>query len=97
MDVRRTDEFADWLKRLRDTNPRARINLRIDRIVLTDNLGDAESVGDGISELKTDYGPGYRSYFAYRGKEVILLLIGGDKSSQQKDIARAKKLNEEYE
>jgi putative addiction module killer protein len=96
MDVRRTDEFANWLKRLRDANARARINLRIDRIELTGNLGDVESVGEGVSELKIDYGPGYRLYFAYRRKEVILLLIGGDKSSQQKDIQKAKKLNEEY-
>jgi putative addiction module killer protein len=97
MDVRRTDEFVDWLKRLRDANARARINLRIDRIELTGNLGDAESVGDGVSEMKIDYGPGYRLYFAYRGKKVILLLIGGDKSSQQRDIQKAKKLNKEYD
>ncbi|MDR1015267.1 MAG: type II toxin-antitoxin system RelE/ParE family toxin [Coriobacteriales bacterium] len=97
MDVRRTDEFADWLKRLRDADARARINLRIDRIEMTGNFGDAESVGDGVSELKVDCGPGYRLYFAYRGKEVILLLAGGDKSSQQRDIGKARKLNEEYE
>jgi putative addiction module killer protein len=97
MDVRRTEEFANWLKRLCDGAARARINLRIDRIEMTGNLGDVESVGDGVSELKIDYGPGYRLYFAYRGKEIILLLIGGDKSSQQRDIQKAKKLNREYE
>jgi len=97
MDIRRTNEFADWLKRLRDANARARINLRIDRITMTGNLGDVESVGDDVSELKIDYGPGYRLYFAYRGKEVVLLLVGGDKSAQQKDIERAQKLNREYE
>jgi putative addiction module killer protein len=96
-EIRRTDEFANWLKRLRDTAARVRINLRIDRISLTGNFGDVKAVGEGVSELRIDYGPGYRLYFAKRGTEVILLLIGGDKTSQQKDIEQAKKLNVEYE
>ena len=94
--IRRTDEFARWLKALRDVNARARINIRIDRISLTGNLGDVKAVGYGISELRINYGPGYRLYFAKRGVEIILLLIGGDKSSQQRDIEQAQKINQSY-
>lgn len=97
LEIRRTDEFAKWLKRLKDANAKARINLRIRRITLTDNLGDYKPVGEGVSELRIDYGPGYRVYFGRRGNEIILLLIGGDKSTQQRDIAKAKQLNKEYE
>ena len=97
IEVRRTDEFAKWLKRLKGSDAKSRINLRIRRIALTGNLGDHKPVGDGVYELRIDYGPGYRMYFAQRGKEIILLLIGGDKSSQQRDIKKAKELNERYE
>lgn len=95
-EILRTDEFARWLKRLKDADAKARINLRIRRIALTGSLGDYKSVGGGVFELRVDCGPGYRLYFAWRKQTVILLLIGGDKSSQQRDIARAKMLNEEY-
>lgn len=97
IEVRRTDEFAKWLKRLKDADAKSRINLRIRRISLTGNLGDYKPVGDGVCELRIDYGPGYRLYFAQRGGELVLLLIGGDKSSQQRDIKKAKELNREYE
>lgn len=97
IEVRRTDEFANWIKRLKDSDAKSRINLRIRRIALTGNLGDYKPVGDGVCELRIDYGPGYRMYFAQHGKEIILLLIGGDKSSQQRDIKKAKELNEQYE
>ena len=97
LEIRRTDEFAKWLKKLRDADAKSRINLRIRRIALTGNLGDFKSVGDGVCELRIDYGPGYRLYFAQRGSELILLLIGGDKTSQQRDIKKAKELNEQYE
>ena len=97
IEVRRTDEFAKWLKRPRDTDAKSRINVRIRRISLTGNLGDYKPVGDGVCGLRIDCGPGYRLYFARRGKGIVLLLIGGDKSSQQRDIERAKELNEEYE
>lgn len=96
LEILQTDEFAKWLKRLRDANARARINVRIRRISLTGNFGDAKPVGDGVFELRIDYGPGYRVYYSQRVNEIVLLLIGGDKSSQQKDIDKAKKLNAEH-
>lgn len=97
LEILQTDEFAKWLKRLRDADARARINVRIRRISLTSNFGDAKPVGDGVYELRIDYGPGYRVYYSQRGSAVVLLLIGGDKSSQQKGIDKAKKINSEYE
>lgn len=97
LDVVQTDEFAKWLKRLKDTAARARILLRIQRLVVTGNFGDAKPMGDGVFEMRIDYGPGYRLYYALRGSEMVLLLVGGDKSSQQKDVVKAKKLNQEYE
>lgn len=97
IEVIQTDEFARWLKRLKDAAARARILVRIQRLSLTENFGDAKPVGDGVFEMRIDYGPGYRLYYALRGNELVLLLIGGDKSSQQRDIAKAKKLIQEYE
>lgn len=97
IEIRLTDEFAKWLKLLKDLDAKSRINLRIRRISLTGNLDDHKSVGDGVYELRLDYGPGYRLYFAQREKEIILLLIGGNKSSQQRDIRKAKELNKQYE
>lgn len=97
IEVRRTDEFANWLKRLHDANARARISVRIDRLQLSGSFGDAKPVGGGVHEMRIDYGPGYRVYFSQRGNQIVLLLIGGSKSTQQRDIAKAKKLNQEYE
>lgn len=97
IEVLQTDEFAKWLKRLKDTAVRARILVRIQRLSLTENFGDVKPVGDGVFEMRIDYGSGYRLYYALKGSELVLLLIGGDKSSQQRDIAKAKKLNQEYE
>ncbi len=71
--------------------------MRLKRISLTGNLGDTKSVGDGVYELRVDYGPGYRVYYSQRGKKILHLLIGRDKSSQQKDIEKVKKINTEYE
>ena len=93
--VRQTDEFAVWLRRLKDAVARSRIEVRLRRLQLG-LLGDAKFF-DGIGELRVDYGPGYRLYFLRRGEEVIVLLCGGDKSSQRRDISRAKVLAEEYE
>lgn len=95
--LRQTEEFSKWLKRLKDVNARARINLRLRRVELTGDFGDVKPVGEGVSEIRIDCGPGYRVYFAKHGKEIILLLIGGDKSTQKRDILRARKLNKEYE
>lgn len=97
VEVRMTDEFTEWLKKLRDLEAKARINLRIRRIELTGNFGDCKPVGRGVSELRIDYGPGYRLYFAKRGEALILLLIGGNKSTQERDVRRAQELEKQYE
>ena len=83
-----SDVVGAWLADLRDRRARARIQARLDRLEVG-NLGDCKPVGDGAYELRVDYGPGYRVYFARVGRAVILLLCGGDKGSQQADIARA--------
>ena len=81
--------FERWLEALRDRQGRARIRKRLDRIELG-NLGDVKPVGEGVLEFRIDYGPGYRVYFAQVGSSIILLLCGGDKSTQTQDISRAK-------
>lgn len=91
MKIIQTDIFITWLKKLKDSTARARINLRIRRIELTGNLGEYRSLGDDLFELKIDYGPGYRVYFSQFDDAVLLLLVGGDKSSQQRDIKKARK------
>lgn len=87
----KTDVFNDWLDDLRDSKAKARIGARIDRLI-TGNPGDVKPVGEGISEMRIDYGPGYRVYFTQRGIVVAILLCGGDKRTQDADIAKAKKL-----
>ena len=91
VEVRQTAEFAEWLARLRDLRARARIAARIERLGFG-LTGDAKSVGSGVSELRIDYGPGYRVYFARRGNELVILLCGGDKGAQDRDIAKAKEM-----
>lgn len=86
--VRQTDVFRAWLQSLRDMRAVARIALRIDRLALG-NKGDVRPVGHGISEMRIHYGPGYRVYFTQRGSELVILLCGGEKSSQSADIKRA--------
>ena len=83
-----TDKYASWFKSLRDIQAKARIDARIRRAQLG-NLGDVEPVGDGVSEMRIHHGAGYRVYFMQRGEEIIILLAGGDKSTQQKDIKMA--------
>jgi putative addiction module killer protein len=91
VDVRKTPEFDEWLNELQDVEGRARILARIRRLGLG-NAGDVAPVGSGVSEMRIHYGPGYRVYFIQSGKVLVLLLCGGDKSTQDKDIKEAKKL-----
>lgn len=86
-----TDEYQRWFEGLRDLDAQMRIAARLRRAALG-NLGDHRSLGQGIHELRVDYGPGYRLYFTRRGRAVIILLAGGDKSSQNRDIERAREL-----
>jgi len=91
IEVRQTDEYSEWFANLRDKQARARINARIRRLSLG-NPGDVKPVGEGVSELRIDYGPGYRVYFLQQGREVVIMLAGGDKHTQQKDIQAALEL-----
>ncbi len=90
-EIRKTDVFAKWLDGLRDVRARARILVRIERLA-TGNPGDVRPVGEGISELRIDYGAGYRVYYKRHGRKVLILLAGGDKSSQSRDIKKAQRL-----
>lgn len=92
--IKQTEAFAGWLTKLRDVRAKARIVARL-RMAGEGNLGDAKSVGDGVSEMRIDIGPGYRLYYTRRGELMIVLLLGGDKSSQARDIKRAKALAKE--
>jgi len=94
LEVRSTAEFLDWLTALRDVSARARISKRIDRVALG-NFGDTKPAGDGVSELRFTFGPGYRVYYTRRGDVVVILLCGGDKGSQERDIERAKAMAKE--
>ena len=96
MRVKKTDEYQEWLDRLRDQAGRARILVRVDRLI-HGNPGDHRNLQSGVSELKIDFGPGYRVYYTQRGEQLLLLLIGGDKSSQAKDIAKAQQLAKDFE
>lgn len=89
-------EFEAWMKALKDIRARARIYARLDRVA-NGNFGDVKPVGSGISELRIAYGPGYRLYIAQRGATIVLLLCGGDKSTQRKDIQRAKEIAADFE
>ena len=95
VEMLRTAIFDRWLSKLKDRRAVARILVRIDRLALG-NPGDAKSVGGGVSELKIDYGPGYRVYFTQRGHQLILLLCGGDKSTQSRDVSTAQRIAAEW-
>ena len=91
MRVEKTDEYGEWLDELRDRAGRVRILVRVDRLI-DGNPGQHRDLTDGVSELKIDFGPGYRVYYTQRGQRLLLLLVGGDKSTQQKDIETAIRL-----
>jgi putative addiction module killer protein len=91
VEVRKTALFTSWLAKLRDQNAKGRIVSRISRLE-QGNPGDVKSVGGGVSEMRVDYGPGYRIYYSARGSTVVILLCGGDKRSQDADIEKAKSL-----
>ena len=91
IEIRKTQIFSQWIDALRDLRARARIQARIERLAMG-NAGDVKPVGEGVSELRIDYGPGYRVYFKKRGQTLVVLLVGGDKSSQIRDIKTALRL-----
>ncbi|HNU12134.1 MAG TPA: type II toxin-antitoxin system RelE/ParE family toxin [Rubrivivax sp.] len=96
MRVEQTSDYRKWLDGLKDPAGRARILMRVDRLI-HGNPGSGRNLTDGVSELKIDYGPGYRVYYSKRGNRLLLLLGGGDKSSQDRDIAKAIRLSKNYE
>jgi len=96
IEIRKTDIFEKWFTNLRDKKARARIQARIDRIEIG-NFGDVTPVGEGVSELRIFYGPGYRVYFVKQNSVVVILLSGGDKSTQKSDIVKAKEIARQLE
>lgn len=90
--IEKTDEFDKWLRKLKDLKGKAKILFRIQKIENDDHFGDCKPVGDGIRELRVNFGKGYRIYFKEKDGKIILLLVGGDKSTQQKDINKAKEI-----
>ena len=93
-EVRQTKVFINWVAGLKDQRAVARVDVRLRRLALG-NMGDVKSLGDGVSEIRIDYGPGYRLYFAKQGDRIVVLLCGGDKKRQSADIERAKKMAKE--
>ena len=90
-EIRKTQAFADWLDNLSDLQARARVQVRIERLAMG-NPGDVEPVGEGVSEMRIDHGPGYRVYYTKRRQEIYVLLTGGDKRTQRRDIQTALRL-----
>ncbi|MHC6204698.1 type II toxin-antitoxin system RelE/ParE family toxin [Breznakiellaceae bacterium SP9] len=95
MEIRESDIFKRWIKRLADTRAKIRIRDRIWRLA-AGNPGDVRPVGEGLSEMRIDYGPGYRVYYKDTGKEIIIIFCGGDKRTQERDIERAKQIAASY-
>lgn len=91
VEIRKTEHFAKWIDSLQDIRARARIQARIERLVMG-NPGDVKALGEGVSEMRIDQGPGYRVYYTQHGRSVVILLAGGDKSTQDKDIRTALRL-----
>jgi putative addiction module killer protein len=90
--IEKTTEFDKWLRKLKDLRVKAKILIRLQKLEQDEHFGECETVGDGIKELKINYAKGYRVYFKEQDKKIIILLIGGDKSSQQSDIEKAKEI-----
>lgn len=90
--IKLSEIFDKWFEKLRDLKVKERIAKRLNRIEVTNNLGDYKSLGDSLYEIRIDYGAGYRLYFTFDGSDIIIILCAGDKSSQDKDIIKAKKL-----
>ncbi|AOW16457.1 hypothetical protein LPB03_02785 [Polaribacter vadi] len=90
--IEKTIEFDKWLRKLKDFKAKAKIIFRIQKLEIDEHFGDSKSVGDGIRELRINYAKGYRIYFKEKDGKIIVLLIGGDKSTQQKDINKAKEI-----
>ena len=95
MRVEKTEEYRDWIDGLKDQAGRARVLMRVDRLI-HGNPGVHRNLAEGVSELKVDVGPGYRVYYSRRGDKLLLLIAGGDKSSQARDIAKALELNRNF-
>lgn len=91
IEIRKSESYARWIDGLRDIRARARILARVERLA-TGNPGDVKPVGEGVSKMRIDYGPGYRVYYTQRGRELVILLAGGDKSTQARDIKTALRL-----
>jgi putative addiction module killer protein len=96
LQIRKTDVYAKWIDNLRDLQGRARILVRVERLA-AGNPGDVKPVGNGVAELRVQFGPGYRVYFTQRGSDIVILLAGGDKSSQSTDIQTALQLAKNLE
>ena len=96
IEVRQTEVFANWFKNLKDRKAKARVQVRIDRMEVG-NFGDVAPVGQGVSEMRIAYGPGYRVYFVQKGPIIVILLCGGDNSSQSSDIIKAKAIANQLE
>lgn len=95
LEIFKSADFDRWLRRLRDPRARARVEMRIRRLSLG-NAGDVQPIGDGLSEMRIDYGPGYRVYYMQQVEILVVILCGGDKRTQRGDIARARKLAAEW-
>ena len=95
MQVRKTDDYRDWIDGLKDQAGRARVLMRVDRLIYG-NPGVHRNLTEGVSELKIDAGPGYRVYYSLRGERLLLLIAGGSKSTQERDIAKAMELNRNF-
>lgn len=95
MKVIRSSKYDEWFAQMRDPRAAARIRMRVRRLA-GGNPGDAKGVGEGVSEMRIDYGPGYRVYFMRHGNDIVVLLVGGDKSTQRRDIELAKRIADEF-